>query len=220
MKTFKQFFTEQQQSKTAVFAYGRFNPPTIGHETLVDKVKQIAGNNDAFIIPTHTSNDLTKTPPSKWTNPLTFEQKLPLIKKAFETGNVKILETGDHYVNALKDLASKGYTNVIQIAGSDRVANFEGLRDQYNGKPNKEGVIEFSFAKFDIISSGERDPDSEGISGVSASKVRAAALEEPPNIEYIKNALPDSIKDKTDYIIDIIRKDRDLFYSKKRRGTK
>lgn len=207
MKTFKQFFIEQQEGKTAAFTYGRFNPPTIGHEKLVNKLKQVAGVNDAFIIPSHTTNtsaDGKPKPLSQWKNPLTFEEKKPIIEQAF---GLPVLDSGKTIYDALKDLEHRGYTHIIQVAGDDRVGEFEHIRDKDMGRidPKSEtGDTLFNFKQYDVVSSGARDPDSEGIEGVSASKVREAALN--GDYEYVKNAIPNTVsEDKKKLIYDVIR---------------
>lgn len=159
---------EALQEKTAVFSYGRYNPPTIGHQLLIDKLKNEAKkvNGDAFLIPSHTQDNKK--------NPLSLEEKINLLKKM--APGVGVLDTGKTLVGALQDLQSRGYTNVIQIAGSDRIPEYQFIRDKYNGKPAKDGVIPFEFNTYEIVSSGERDPDSEGVEGMSASKVRDFAI--------------------------------------------
>ena len=160
---------ESLQNKTAVFSYGRYNPPTIGHQLLIDKLKTEAEkiHGDAFLIPSHTQDDKK--------NPLSLEEKINLLKKM--APGVEVLDTGKTLIDALKDLQARGYTNVFQIAGSDRIPEYQIIRDKYNGKPAKDGSIPFDFKTYEIISSGERDPDSDGVEGMSASKVRKFALD-------------------------------------------
>jgi hypothetical protein len=159
---------ESLQSKTAVFSYGRYNPPTIGHQLLIDTLKKEAEkvHGDAFLIPSHTQDSKK--------NPLSLHEKVNLLKKM--APGVEVLDSGKTLVDALKDLQSRGYTDVIQIAGSDRIPEYQIIRDKYNGKPAKDGNVPFEFRTYEIVSSGERDPDSEGVEGMSASKVRNFAL--------------------------------------------
>ncbi len=205
MISFLQFFTEQQENKKiAAFTYGRFNPPTIGHEKLVNKLKQVASGNDAFIIPSHTTNTEGKHTLSQWKNPLTFEEKRPIIEEAFD---LPVLDSGKTIYDALKDLEQRGYTHIIQVAGDDRVGEFEHIRNKDMGRVNpksENGDTFFNFEQYDVVSSGARDPDSEGIEGVSASKVREAALN--GDYEYVKNAIPNSVSESNKKkIYDIIR---------------
>lgn len=169
IKSFRQFFVEATSDKIAVFSYGRYNPPTIGHQLLIDRLIALAKekNADAFIIPTHTVD--------KKKNPLTVQEKIPILQKM--SPGVEVLNTGKTFVDALKDLQARGYTTVYQLAGSDRIPEFTHIKDTYNNKPNKAGEIPFAFTNYDIVSSGDRDPDSDSVEGMSASKLRALALE-------------------------------------------
>jgi hypothetical protein len=192
MKTFKQFFLESKED-TIVFAYGRYNAPTVGHMKLIDKVIETANqrNADYLIVPSHSIK-----PPEK--NPLTVDQKIEILKHMVPDSK-KVSDIGSTYVNVLQKLQEMGYKNVIQVAGSDREPEFKGLVEKYNGMPDKSGKIPFHFASFDFVSSGERDPDSEGIEGMSASKLRQLAAD--GNLEEFKQGMadnvPDEIKEKT-----------------------
>ena len=154
----------EQSSKVAVLAFGRMNPPTIGHAKLVDKIKSIPG--DHFLFLSH-SQDKKK-------DPLDFGTKLKFAK-AFFPG----IEIGREGINtpvvALEYIQSLGYTDVVFVAGSDRVDGFQKLFDTYNGKPDKSGKVPFQFDSITVVSAGERDPDADGAEGMSASKMRAAA---------------------------------------------
>ena len=185
MKTFRQFFVEQLEKKTAVFAYGRFNPPTIAHNMLIDKVIKTANqqNGDYFIIPSHSIK-----PPDK--NPLTIEQKVKILKHMVP--NPESIKTfGQTYITALQKLQEMGYNNVIQIACSDRIPEFSLLVNKYNGKQDKTGQIVFDFNQFEFVSAGNRDPDSEGMEGMSASKLRGLAIE--GNLEEFKTGMADAV---------------------------
>jgi hypothetical protein len=168
MIAFNRFFTEQVKEKIAVFSYGRYNPPTIGHQLLIDKLIETAKqqNGDAFLVPTHTVD--------KKKNPLTLDEKTYALKEMGK--GIEILKTGKTFVDALKDLQARGYTTIYQIAGSDRIPEFTHIINTYNNKPNKAGEIPFSFTKYEVVSSGERDPDSDSVEGMSASKLRNFAL--------------------------------------------
>jgi hypothetical protein len=187
MKSFRQFFTEAVEGKTAVFSYGRYNPPTTGHQLLINKLAAIANEKqaDAFLIPTHTLD--------KKKNPLNINEKINILQQM--APGIKILETGKTLIEALKDLQAKGYTSIIQVAGSDRIPEFTHIRDAYNNKPNKAGEIPFSFKTYDIASSGDRDPDSDGVEGMSASKLRELAL--AGNIEEFKQGMSTTVNNDT-----------------------
>lgn len=187
MITFKQFFTEAVKGKTAVFSYGRYNPPTTGHQLLIDKLIATAKEKqaDAFLIPTHTID--------KKKNPLSVDEKINILRQM--SPGVTVLETGKTLVDALKDLQSRGYTTVYQVAGSDRIPEFTHIRDTYNNKPNKAGEIPFAFQAYEIVSSGDRDPDSEGVEGMSASKLRGFALNNDYN--SFKEGMSPAVDDNT-----------------------
>jgi hypothetical protein len=169
MKTFKQFFKEQT-GKTAVIAFGRYNPPTIGHQKLIDKLKEVTQSNnaDGFLVPSHTQNNKK--------DPLSFEEKKKVLSYMVPPP-IEILDSGKTLITVLQDLQNKGYSNIIHIAGSDRIPEFEGLVAKYNNKKDTRGNIPFAFNEYKFESAGERDPDSEGVEGMSASKLRQAAIE-------------------------------------------
>lgn len=187
MITFKQFFTEAVKGKTAVFSYGRYNPPTTGHQLLIDKLTATAKEKqaDAFLIPTHTVD--------KKKNPLSVDEKINILRQM--SPGVTVLESGKTLVDALKDLQNRGYTTVYQVAGSDRIPEFTHIRDTYNNKPNKAGEIPFAFQTYEIVSSGDRDPDSEGVEGMSASKLRGFALNNDYN--SFKEGMSPAVDDNT-----------------------
>jgi hypothetical protein len=168
----------EQSSKVAVLAFGRMNPPTIGHAKLVDKIKSIPG--DHFLFLSH-SQDRKK-------DPLDFNTKLKFAN-AFFPG----IEIGREGVNtpvvALEYIQNQGYTDVVFVAGSDRVDGFQKLFDTYNGKPDKTGKVPFQFDSITVVSAGERDPDADGAEGMSASKMRAAAA--AGDIEAFAQGVPD-----------------------------
>ena len=155
---------------TAVFAFGRFNPPTIGHEKLVNAV--IAVNQreggTALVYGSH-SQDNKK-------NPLSHIQKFKYLKKMFARQK-RILQSNSKARTILEiavELSGK-HNKLILIAGSDRVSEFKSLLNSYNGKKAKHGFYEFE--EIDVIRAGERDPDADGASGMSASKMRLAATQ-------------------------------------------
>ena len=168
----------EASKKTAVLAFGRMNPPTIGHGKLADKIKSIPGDHYIF---------LSQTQKPK-TDPLSFTTKLGFAQQFFKNVNI-----GDSSVrtiiDALKSLYKKGYTNIVYVAGSDRVGSFTELLNKYNGSPDKEGNIAYKFDSIDVVSAGERDPDAEGADGMSASKMRASA--EAGDFESFKQGVPE-----------------------------
>jgi hypothetical protein len=200
MKLFQAFFIEQlAKEKTIVFAYGRFNPPTTGHEKLINKVISIAekNNTDYYIVPSHSTQ-----PPKK--NPLSFQQKYDVLQYMLNKEHIAAFSST--YIDLLKKFQQLGYTKVIQIAGSDRQSEFLALVNKYNGKPDpKTGNIDFNFRSFEVVSSGDRDPDSDSVEGMSASKLRQyAAVEDFKNFEKgMSNKVPHKVKL---HVYNVIRK--------------
>jgi hypothetical protein len=191
MKTFKQYLAERVEGKVAVIAYGRYNPPTVGHQKLIDVIRDTAlkNNADAIIAPSHTQD--------KAKNPLSYSEKEEILREMSE--GIHIAEQGKTFITLLQFLQQQGYTKIIHVAGSDRIPEFQKLIETYNGKPDKKGVIPFDFSEYTFVSAGERDPDSEGIEGMSASKLRQLAVD--GNLEEFKQGMSstvsDEIKEKT-----------------------
>jgi hypothetical protein len=168
---------EAPQKRTAVVAFGRMNPPTIGHQKLVEALKSHNGDHYVF---------LSQTQKPK-TDPLAFTDKLRYAKFFFPE-----ITIGHPDVRTPMDmmamLQNLGYTDIIYVAGSDRVEGFKKLFNDYNGKPDKSGNIGYSFDSIEVVSAGERDPDADGAEGMSASKMRAAAAE--GNLEAFTEGTP------------------------------
>lgn len=161
MKNFKQLVLEFP-SKKVVMAFGRFQPPTTGHELLVNKVKKTAKSQgcDYVIFASRTQD--------KKSNPLPIDRKIYYLNRMFpETKFVAASDEVRTIVEAAKFLSSK-YKNLILVAGSDRIPAYKELLNKYNGK-------EYNFDTIEIISSGERDPDSDSATGMSGTKMREAA---------------------------------------------
>lgn len=177
--------------KQAVLAFGRLNPPTIGHAKLVDAIKKQDGDHYLF---------LSQTQKPK-TDPLDFATKLKFAKQFFPGINIGHQSVRTP-VQALEMLQGLGYTDIIFIAGSDRVAGFQKLFDTYNGQPDKSGNVPFKFDSINVLSAGERDPDADDVSGMSASKMRAAAA--AGELETFAQGVPDAKLAKTMY--DAVRK--------------
>ena len=169
------------KDKKIVTAFGRMNPPTVGHQKLIDTVLNKAKAEDAdHDIRLSHSQDAKK-------NPLTQEQKLHHARKMFPKVNFSG-SSKEHpsFIHHLKDLHSKGYTHVTMVAGSDRADEYQKLVDKYN-KPGGE----FHFKSIKIHSAGHRDPDAEGTEGMSASKMRQHAHE--GNYHSFKAGLPSHV---------------------------
>ena len=177
MKTFKKFF-EQKESKSLTTAFGRFNPPTIGHEKLINAV-EAASNGGDFKIYASQSQDKLK-------NPLKYDDKINFMREMFSEYENNIVS--DINIKTIFDILTQayndGYTQFTLVVGSDRVPAFDELIKKYNGVEGKHGFYDFVDG-LEVVSAGERDPDSEGVEGMSASKMREAASKDDFQ-EFIK----------------------------------
>jgi nicotinic acid mononucleotide adenylyltransferase len=145
-----------------IFAFGRFNPPTTGHAKLMREVIiQARKNNAKHIVYASASTDKRK-------NPLDVNTKVKFMKKMFPDNNIKAAGGTQRTFMEILKFFNKMYGEVIMIAGSDRIREFQALADKYNGK-------EYEYKKITVVSSGERDPDADGVTGMSASKMREMA---------------------------------------------
>ena len=169
--------------KSIAFAFGRFNPPTSGHEKLINKIKSVA--NGDYKVYLSRSEDNKK-------NPLSPKKKLEYMKKMFpqHARNIEINQT-----NMVLDIATllykKGYTDLKMVAGSDRVREFDTMLKKYNGVQSRHGKYDFN--SIEVVSAGERDPDAEGATGMSASKMRDAVAKN--DINSFKRGLPSGFND-------------------------
>ena len=166
---------------TLTIAFGRFNPPTIGHQQLMDVAAQSAESDggDYLIYPSR-SQDKKK-------NPLDPDTKISYMRKMFPAHSERIVnDAGNKTIfDVLKKAHNDGYTNVRIVGGSDRVKEFEKLSNNYNGQL-------YAFDAIEVVSSGERDPDAKGVGGVSASRMRLAAAE--GDFRKFREGLPPDMK--------------------------
>ena len=165
--SFKNYLTEED--KVAYFTFGRLNPPTTGHEKLLNALSSQAGKMDYFVFVTQ-SYDKKK-------NPLNYNTKVKHIRKMFprHARRVLINKKVRTVFDAAKFLYDKGYKSIVMVVGSDRVREFETLLEKYNGVKGTHGFYNFKSIK--ISSAGARDPDAEGVEGMSASKMRQFAMD-------------------------------------------
>jgi hypothetical protein len=184
MRSFKSYLTEED--KVAYYTFGRLNPPTIGHEKLLDSLAKKSGKNDYFVF-------LSQTQDSK-KNPLDYTLKINSVRKMFprHARRVMINKSVRTAFNASSFLYDKGYKSVVFVAGSDRVREFQTLLNKYNGVKGAHGF--YNFKSISVISAGERDPDAEGVDGMSASKMRKFASEN--DFSSFSQGLPTSMKNK------------------------
>lgn len=146
-----------------VAAFGRFNPPTMGHEYLVARLNQLARQQGGIpqLYLSHSYDPKT--------DPLHYAEKLAFCQDAFGRDIVKNI-TAHTIIDVMQSLERQGFKEVVYVAGQDRVAEFDELLHRYNKK-------EYNFASIKVVSAGQRDPDAPGIAGMSASKLRAHAAE-------------------------------------------
>lgn len=169
-----------------VMAFGRMNPPTTGHLALVNKMHEVAKEHHAkhVLVASH-SQDAKK-------NPLSSETKIKHLKRFFP--NTHIISSDKEtptFLQHAKKLHDAGHTHLHMIAGSDRVDEYKEKLNHYNGEGEKKL---FNFKHITVHSSGERDPDAEGTSGMSASKMR----EHASNNDYksFKQGVPSHVTDE------------------------
>ena len=169
----KELFLKEDEGNVAVFAFGRFNPPTIAHKALIDQVASLAQkyNGRPFIFLSHTQNNKT--------DPLSFQQKLKYLENVYPNQSVVFGDPGvKTIIQALQEMMNQGRTRIIMVAGSDRVDNFKQLLNKYNNQPDQSGNILYNFDSIEVVNAGQRDPDGDGMSGVSASKARQSAQQD------------------------------------------
>ena len=180
---------EQTEDLTIVF--GRFNPPTVGHEKLLSQAKKTAGGGDLKIYPSRTQD------PKK--NPLDPDMKISYMKKMFPDYEESIINDSEmkSIFNVLTTASDEGYENVNIIVGSDRQAEFENLATKYNGEL-------YNFGEIRVISAGARDADAAGVEGMSASKMRKAVVDD--DYDSFRRGTPKALNDgDTQALFDAVR---------------
>jgi len=180
MKNYKQFIKESPSKKTIVYSFMRVNPPTRGHELVISLVKKIANQHNAdYVIYASRTQDKKK-------NPLSVDKKIHYLNLMFPNTNFKAANDKERtFIEVAKALNEK-YKNIIMVAGSDRMSEYTRLLNTYNGK-------EFNYDSIQVISAGERDPDADDVSGMSASKMRALASD--GDYQGFKKGLPTTLRD-------------------------
>ncbi len=168
---------------TLTLAFGRFNPPHAGHQQLMDiaAASAAAEESDYIIVPSR-SNDKKK-------NPLDADTKISMMRQMFPQHSERIInDTGNRTIfDVLKKAHNDGYANVRIVAGQDRVKEFDKLSQNYNGTL-------YDFEGLEVISSGDRDPDSDGVEGLSSSRMRLAAME--GDFKTFRSGLPEDVPRK------------------------
>lgn len=178
---------EAVRSDTVVVSWGRMNPVTSGHEKLALKVASEAKARKAVpaIYLSHSSD------PKK--NPLSYDDKIKFAQAAF--GKIVVKSSAKTIIQVAAQL-QRQYKNMVLVVGSDRVGEFRTLLNKYNGK-------DYTFDSIEVISAGERDPDADDVSGMSASKMRALAADD--DLNTFKKGLPKRLQSKAQQVFDAVR---------------
>ena len=165
INSFRNYLVEEE--RTLYFVWGRMNPPTAGHEKLLDFLKAKAGNNPFRIYLTQ-SEDNKK-------NPIPYVQKVKFARKGFPQYARQIMmdKKLKNLFDAVTSFYNEGFKRIVIVAGSDRIREYEILLNKYNGKKGKHGF--YNFERINVLSAGDRDPESTGVEGVSGTKLRGYA---------------------------------------------
>lgn len=167
IRSFSQYLVEEE--KHLFFTFGRMNPPTIGHGMLIDKLASMSGRNPYRVYVSQTQDNKK--------NPLSYNEKVKFARKMFKKHARYIML--NNKIKTVMDvgnaLYNEGFRNITMIVGDDRVNEFKSLLNQYNGKKSRHGF--YNFKELNVVSAGARDPDSDDVSGASATKQRKAATD-------------------------------------------
>ena len=171
---------QKGEGETLTTAFGRFNPPTVGHEKLLGAARKAAAGGQLKIYPSRSSD------PKK--NPLDPDMKISYMKKMFPDYEEEIVNDAEmrSIFDVLKTADEDGFDNVNIIVGADRQSEFENLAQKYNGE-----LYDFDLIR--VISAGVRDSDAEGVEGMSASKLRKAVQDD--DFDTFRRGTPKGLKD-------------------------
>jgi len=181
ISSFKQYLVEEE--KTVFFTFGRMNPPTTGHEKLMNELAKKSGKNSYKVFLSQTQD--------KKKNPLPYQEKVKIVRKFFPKHARQVML--DKKIKNVFDVATRlfneGYKNLTMVVGSDRVTEFNTLLNKYNGVKGRHGL--YNFNRINTISAGDRDPDADDVTGMSASKMRKVAAE--GNFSQFTQGLPRNV---------------------------
>jgi len=181
----------EEKGDTVTIVFGRFNPPTVGHEKLLKTADKISVGGDLKIYPSRTQD------PKK--NPLSPDVKISYMRKMFPDFSESIINDPNMKTifNVLVSCSEEGYQNVNLVVGSDRQAEFENLSQKYNGDL-------YTFDLIRVVSAGVRDADAEGVEGMSASKMRKAVMDD--DFKSFRRGTPKTLDDgDTQTLFDMVR---------------
>ena len=179
------------EGETLTTAFGRFNPPTVGHEKLLGAARKAAAGGALKIYPSRSQD------PKK--NPLDPDMKISYMKKMFPDYEEQIINDPEmvSIFNVLVTAAEDGYKNINIVVGADRQAEFENLANKYNGEL-------YDFKEIRVISAGVRDADAEGVEGMSASKMRKAVQDD--DFDAFRRGMPKKLNNAdTQALFDAVR---------------
>ncbi len=167
---------EEPKDKHHTIAFGRMNPPTAGHEKLVNHMHETAkkfGGDHTLVL--SGSHDTTPAEKKKGKNPLSPEQKLKHAKNAFPGTNVEIADkSAPTILHQAARLHKQGVTHLHFAGGEDRKPMVELLK-KYNGVKGTHG--EYNFKHISFENAGHRDENAKGVEGISGTKLRGLASE-------------------------------------------
>lgn len=184
---------KEASGKTAVFTFGRMNPPTAGHEKLINKVHSIARKHGAtaHIVLSHSHDGKN--------NPIPQDKKIKYVQQIHRGVHVHgSSPDAPNFLSQAKKFHDSGHEHLVMVAGSDRVPEYEKILKKYNGHKDH-----FNFKSIKVVSAGQRDPDSEGTAGISGTKMRAFA--KAGDHQSFKNGLPKSLQGQHKKIMSHIR---------------
>lgn len=166
---------------TLTIAFGRFNPPTVGHEKLINTVADNSEDGDYIIVPSRSVD--------KKKNPLDTDTKVDIMKQMYPQHADNIVNNpGNKTIfDVMRQAHNDGYANIRIVGGGDRVKEYEKLANKYNGST-------YQFDNIEVVNAGDRDPDAEGVEGMSASKMRAAAAEN--DFRTFRQGIPETVDNK------------------------
>ena len=176
---------------TLTFVFGRFQPPTKGHSRLLLAARNIAGDGELRIYPSRTCD--------KKNNPLSPVQKNHYLRLCFPFMASCFVD--DDRVKTALDVCSiaseVGFKKVVMVVGSDRLENFQSLLHKYNGDL-------YDLDEIDVVSGGDRDPESDGVDGISATQLREAAID--GDLDSFRLGIPDdlSLEDSKNLFLDLV----------------
>ena len=193
---FKQFITEAPE-KTAVFTLGRFQPFTEGHREVINKLKSVADEHNAtpHIVASHSEGTAK--------DPLPVKAKIRYLKLVAPEGT-KVSSSSKEaptFLHTAAKLHSQGYKHLVMVAGSDRVDEYHKLLHKYNNVAGKHG--HYNFKSIKVVSAGQRDPDAEGVEGMSGTKMRAHAR--AGEMKQFKSGLPKALHPHAEEIANYIK---------------